>query len=154
MKKIKQFLLQKNWPQEQFSFVSPSGFSRKNKMRADLLGELLDQAREDFQSYPEFMASLPISGVDGTLKSRMKQTMRGKVRAKTGYLSGVVGLAGYMENPQGGSPLTFVFLYNGPSKKDWEVRAMFNRPALAPLSKILMNQNPNESRSGRLSRRL
>ncbi len=127
LSKIVAFLKSKKWPESHFTFENPSGFTRRNKMRADLLGQLLEEARKDFDSAPEFMASLPISGTDGTLKSRMKQTMRGKVRAKTGYLSGVVGLAGFMETRSGGEPITFVFMYNGPYKKDWEVRAMFNR---------------------------
>jgi len=125
--KIKRYLQKRKWLDSQFVFENPSGFTRNNKMRADYLGRLLDGARKDFDSAPEFMASLPISGTDGTLRSRMKQTMRGKVRAKTGYLSGVVGLAGYMETIKGEEPITFVFFYNGSAKKDWEVRAMFNR---------------------------
>jgi D-alanyl-D-alanine carboxypeptidase/D-alanyl-D-alanine-endopeptidase (penicillin-binding protein 4) len=127
LEKIVQYLQSKKWPSSAFTFVNPSGFTRSNRMRADLLGQLLDSARSKFDSAPEFMASLPISGTDGTLKSRMKQVMKGKVRAKTGYLSGVVGLAGYMETRSGGEPITFVFMYNGPYKKDWDVRAMFNR---------------------------
>lgn len=125
--KITEFLKKKGWKSDQFEFVNPSGFTKENKLRADLLGELLDSARTDFDSAPEFMASLPISGIDGTLKSRMQQVMRGKVRAKTGYLTGIVGLAGYMDTQGGGEPITFVFMYNGPYKKDWDVRAMFGR---------------------------
>lgn len=125
--KIVSFLKKNKWPADQFVFENPSGFTRNNKMRADLLGRLLVSARKNFDSSPEFMAALPISGTDGTLKSRMKQAMRGKVRAKTGYLSGVVGLAGYMEARKGVEPLTFVLIYNGPHKDDWQVRAMFNR---------------------------
>ncbi len=127
LEKIVNFLKEKGWKPSDFEFVNPSGFTRENKMRPDLLGQLLVDARKRFDYSPEFLASLPISGTDGTLKSRMKQTMRGKVRAKTGYLTGVVALAGYMEARDGGEPLTFVFLYNGPYKQDWKVRAMFNR---------------------------
>lgn len=127
LQRIVSYLGKKRWPASDFEFVNPSGFTRQNKMRADHLGALLEQARYDFDSAPEFMSSLPISGTDGTLKARMKQTMKGKVRAKTGYLSGVVALAGYMDRQSGGEPITFVFFYNGPSKQDWNVRAMFNR---------------------------
>lgn len=125
--KISEYLVRQGWSPEQFTFVNPSGFTSKNRIRPDLLGGLLEKAKYTFMSAPEFMSSLPISGVDGTLKSRMKQTMKAKVRAKTGYLSGVVGLAGYMETRSGGEPITFVMIYNGPSKKDWDVRAMFDR---------------------------
>ena len=51
---------------------------------------------------PEFTASLPIAGVDGTLKNRMQGMYAEKVlRAKTGTLSGVSALAGYTRTADG-----------------------------------------------------
>jgi D-alanyl-D-alanine carboxypeptidase len=48
------------------------------------------------------MASLPIAGVDGTLKNRMQGMYAEKVlRAKTGTLSGVSALAGYTKTADG-----------------------------------------------------
>ena len=45
-------------------------------------------------------AALPIAGQDGTLKKRMKEPyVSGKVRAKTGTLSGISSLAGYALTP-------------------------------------------------------
>ena len=70
--------------------------------------------KKDFSVYPVFLNGLPIAGVDGTLKKRMKNTKaEGWVRAKTGYLDGVVSLAGYA-GKRDGTVLTFTFLYNGP----------------------------------------
>ena len=63
---------------------------------------------------PEFIMSLPIAGVDGTLKKRMKDPLTFRqVRAKTGLLNGVVSLAGYATDSNG-MPIPFVFIYNGP----------------------------------------
>jgi D-alanyl-D-alanine carboxypeptidase/D-alanyl-D-alanine-endopeptidase (penicillin-binding protein 4) len=124
---IRKYLLKKGWKNSDYQFINPSGFTRANKMRADHLGELLEEARKQFSYSPEFLAALPISGIDGTLKSRMKYAMKEKVRAKTGYLSGVVALGGYLDSPKDNQPMTFVFFYNGSSKKDWKVRAMFDR---------------------------
>jgi len=124
--KIVSYLAANGWKKGEFQFVNPSGFTRGNKMRPDRLGELLRNSEQMFRLAPEFLSALPISGIDGTLKDRM-QPMKGLVRAKTGYLTGVVGLAGFLQSPKGGDPVTFAFIYNGPAKHDWKVRAMFDK---------------------------
>lgn len=113
-----------------YVFINASGFSRENRMTPSQLGRVLEAMREDFTSYPEFLVSLPIGGVDGTLKSRMKNSRAERwVRAKTGLLNGVVGLAGYAGRPNG-SVRTFTFIYNGAGKED-QARALFDRMAAA-----------------------
>ena len=77
-------------------FVDGSGLSRYNLLNAELLTKLLVYMYHNFELMPEFLASLPIAGVDGTLKRRMQGVSAEKVlRAKTGTLSGVSALAGY-----------------------------------------------------------
>ncbi|MYK17011.1 D-alanyl-D-alanine carboxypeptidase/D-alanyl-D-alanine-endopeptidase [Candidatus Poribacteria bacterium] len=77
-------------------FVDGSGLSRYNLLNAELLTELLVYMYQNFELMPEYLASLPIAGVDGTLKNRMQGVYAEKVlRAKTGTLSGVSALAGY-----------------------------------------------------------
>ena len=77
-------------------FVDGSGLSRYNLLNAELLTQLLVSMHHDFKLMPEFLASLPIAGVDGTLRSRMQGMSAEKMlRAKTGTLSGVSALAGY-----------------------------------------------------------
>jgi serine-type D-Ala-D-Ala carboxypeptidase/endopeptidase (penicillin-binding protein 4) len=56
-----------------------------------------------------FHESLPISGIDGTLKNRLKE-VEGKVRAKTGTIGGVRALSGYIETE--GRTLVFSILLN------------------------------------------
>ena len=126
LSKVRDFLVAKGWASKDFVFDNPSGLTRANRMRMDQLGELLLLARKRFGISPEFLSSLPLSGVDGTLKSRMRHALHSKVRAKTGYMSGIVGLAGYLES-RDGDPITFAFIYNGPAKKDWDVRAMYGK---------------------------
>ena len=75
-----------------FVMESSSGLSRHNKFRPMDMSRLLDIAFADFTLFPEFMSSLPVSGVDGTLKERL-QSKSNWIRAKTGLLTGVVGLA-------------------------------------------------------------
>ncbi len=83
-------------------FVDGSGLSRYNLLNAELLTKLLVYMYHNFELMPEFMASLPIAGVDGTLKNRMQGMYAEKtLRAKTGTLSGVSALAGYTTTADG-----------------------------------------------------
>ena len=73
-----------------------SGLSRYNLLNAELLTDLLIYMYQNFELMPEYLASLPIAGVDGTLRNRMQGVSAEKtLRAKTGTLSGVSALAGY-----------------------------------------------------------
>jgi D-alanyl-D-alanine carboxypeptidase/D-alanyl-D-alanine-endopeptidase (penicillin-binding protein 4) len=46
---------------------------------------------------PEFIASLPLAGTDGTLRNRFNVAgMRGRIRMKTGHMDDVSSLAGYV----------------------------------------------------------
>lgn len=83
-------------------FVDGSGLSRYNLLSVELLTNLLIYMYHNFELMPEFTASLPIAGVDGTLKNRMQSMSAEKVlRAKTGTLSGVSALAGYTNTADG-----------------------------------------------------
>lgn len=85
--------------------------------------------REHFQIFPEALASFPVAGVDGTLKSRMRGTpAEGRVRAKTGLLTGVAGLAGFAGRADG-TQVSFVFMFNGRPTHSEDARALFDRMA-------------------------
>jgi D-alanyl-D-alanine carboxypeptidase/D-alanyl-D-alanine-endopeptidase (penicillin-binding protein 4) len=90
-----------------FELADGSGVSRYNVIAPDQIIELLKAVHKDFRVQAEFKASLPIAGVDGTLKNRMKNTpAAGKLRAKTGTLRGVSTLSGYTTTADG-EPLAF-----------------------------------------------
>ena len=74
--------------------VDGSGVSRYNQVSPALLVSLLRCANQNPLWGPEFLVLLPIGGVDGTLAHRYTG-FPGRIRAKTGTLSGVVTLAGY-----------------------------------------------------------
>ena len=77
-------------------FVDGSGLSRYNLLNVELLTKLLVYMYRNFELMPEYLASLPVAGVDGTLRNRMQSVSAEKMlRAKTGTLSGVSALAGY-----------------------------------------------------------
>ena len=81
-----------------YRIVDGSGVSHYNLISAELLTQLL---KHIYREYPDLFKmlynSLPIAGVDGTLKNRMKSGFAfNNVRAKTGTLSGVSSLSGYL----------------------------------------------------------
>lgn len=94
--------------------LNPSGFSRENRISAAGLNDLLFAVEKDFSVFPSFVESLPVAGLDGTMKKRLIGTKgEGFVRAKTGFLDNVVALSGYAGH-QNGDLFHFSFLYNGP----------------------------------------
>lgn len=129
MKKIEKFLKGLGVPSAEMSLVNPSGLTRENKMSAAALLKVLEHLQQDFRLMPEMFVSLPIAGVDGTLKRRLKGTPGERfVRAKTGYLSGIISLAGFAGNSEG-RVLPFVFIYNGGGDEN-KVRSVFDQIAL------------------------
>jgi D-alanyl-D-alanine carboxypeptidase/D-alanyl-D-alanine-endopeptidase (penicillin-binding protein 4) len=77
-----------------------SGLSRSTHISVLQMARVLSAAYHSRYA-PEFLASLPLAGLDGTLRSRMKSTPAGSVRLKTGHLDGVSGVAGYVTTPAG-----------------------------------------------------
>lgn len=81
---------------QDMNVVDGSGLSKLNKVSPATLSKILFAAYNDSRISKVFTDSLPIAGVDGTLKKRFRGTkIKGKVFAKTGYLSGVRSLSGY-----------------------------------------------------------
>ena len=103
---------------------NPSGLSRKNKIKPVDLAMILAKQQQDFPTFAEFLTSMPLAGMDGTLKNRMKPAA-GWVRAKTGLLSGVVALAGYAGRKDG-SVQAFAFIFNGKAEQGDLVRRLFD----------------------------
>jgi serine-type D-Ala-D-Ala carboxypeptidase/endopeptidase (penicillin-binding protein 4) len=77
-----------------------SGLSRTTRISALQLAAVLRAAYHSSYA-PEFIASLPLAGVDGTLRSRMQGAQPGSARLKTGHLDGVSGIAGYVTGASG-----------------------------------------------------
>jgi D-alanyl-D-alanine carboxypeptidase len=89
-----------------------SGLSRRNLLTAETLIRLLETA-DTLKMKEEFLNSLSIAGVDGTLRKRMKYTgAENNLKAKTGTLRNVSALAGYITTLEG-ERLCFAFLFKG-----------------------------------------
>ncbi len=129
---IQQFLLEDvKLEKKNFQFLNPSGLTRENKFRPIDIAKVLSYVKREFPFYPEFLSALPIAGVDGTLKSRLvsKSTL-GWVRAKTGLLTGVAGLAGFAGRKDK-IELIFTFIYNGEHSRIGKVHQLFDQLAQA-----------------------
>lgn len=78
-----------------------------------------------------YIDSLPIAGVDGTLRKRLKETAaEGNVRAKTGYISRVRSLSGFVTT-KAGEPLVFSILMNNHLCPSSEASAVQDRIVVA-----------------------
>lgn len=83
-----------------YRIVDGSGVSHYNLVSTELINGILKYLYYNHpEKYLKLYETLPIAGVDGTLASRMKQTKAfNNVRAKTGTLSGVSCLSGYVKD--------------------------------------------------------
>jgi D-alanyl-D-alanine carboxypeptidase/D-alanyl-D-alanine-endopeptidase (penicillin-binding protein 4) len=104
------------------NFDNGSGLSRQNRITAAQLGKLLQSAYAS-ANMAELISSLPITGIDGTL--RRSQAAAGSAHLKTGSLREVTALAGYVQNANG-KRYVLVALVNHPN-------AAAARPALDAL---------------------
>jgi len=97
---FRNLLLQFEIDDSKLVVADASGLSKKNKITAKLMGELLYKIRKE-EKYGPLYESLPIGGVSGTLENRFITTAPaavGLVRAKTGTLNGTATLAGYVQS--------------------------------------------------------
>jgi serine-type D-Ala-D-Ala carboxypeptidase/endopeptidase (penicillin-binding protein 4) len=98
-------------PPDAYVQADGSGLSRYNYVAPEALAEVLEGMyhRPDFEP---FYDALPVAGVDGTLATRFLGTAAaGNVHAKTGTLSNVRSLSGYVRDADG-ELLVFVLLVN------------------------------------------
>jgi D-alanyl-D-alanine carboxypeptidase/D-alanyl-D-alanine-endopeptidase (penicillin-binding protein 4) len=91
--------------------IDGSGLSRRNALSADALLVILLRMHDATNVSP-FMTGLPVAAVDGTLETRMRETpAAGNVRAKTGTMSNIRSMAGYVTT-RDGERLAFVVMVN------------------------------------------
>ncbi|VWX59828.1 D-alanyl-D-alanine carboxypeptidase / D-alanyl-D-alanine-endopeptidase (Penicillin-binding protein 4) [Burkholderiales bacterium 8X] len=80
-------------------FDNGSGLSREERITAGELGKMLQVAWRS-PVMPELMSSLPLAGVDGTLRRRPLRS-GGAAHLKTGTLRDAAGVAGYVHGASG-----------------------------------------------------
>jgi D-alanyl-D-alanine carboxypeptidase/D-alanyl-D-alanine-endopeptidase (penicillin-binding protein 4) len=85
-----------------YALADGSGLSRHNLVSADTIVKILRAMATSPKHAQAFEATLPIAGKDGTISGRMKATRaENNVKAKTGTLTRVRALSGYMTTADG-----------------------------------------------------
>ncbi len=98
---IRQWLIAKGINAAELVIDNGSGLSRADRLSAALLARIL-QAAWMSPTMPEFIASLPLAGVDGTMRKRAESlSVKSFAHIKTGSLTEVAGIAGYVTTRSG-----------------------------------------------------
>jgi D-alanyl-D-alanine carboxypeptidase/D-alanyl-D-alanine-endopeptidase (penicillin-binding protein 4) len=103
-------------PRGAFVQADGSGLSRHNYISANATTQLLTYMATHRYSNA-FRDAMPIAGVDGTLRTRLRETpAAGNLRAKTGTISGVAALSGYVTSAAGERLVFSIILNNYPEE--------------------------------------
>jgi len=98
---VEEWLREKQLHFTELKLDNGSGLSRESRLSAEVLGGVLRYAWES-PFMPEFMSSLSLSGLDGTLARRFRdEPLEGKAHIKTGRLDDVAAIAGYLQARSG-----------------------------------------------------
>ena len=95
------YLTSHNIPIDGLVINNGAGLSREARMSTSLMNNILQRGYH-ISLMPEFIASLPIGGVDGTMRDRLRNAgTRGNMHVKTGSLDEVAAVAGYVNARSG-----------------------------------------------------
>lgn len=98
---VREWLAEHGMDFEELRIDNGAGLSRKSRMTARHLGQMLRYAYES-PYMPEYLASLSLSGLDGTLSRRFKDSsLTGQAHMKTGSLDDVSAVAGFFQSRSG-----------------------------------------------------
>ena len=116
-----------NVPADAIVVSDGSGLSRYDYVTADAIVAILSRMYQDVRHKEAWLAALPVAGVDGTMRERFKgSAAAGQVRAKTGTISNVRALSGYVPTTDG-EWLAFSIIVNNVTGSGAEVVAPIDR---------------------------
>ena len=111
---VREFLRKAGIGDNEVALNDGSGLSRNDLISANTTVQLLTFMSKH-KYFAQFRDALPIAGVDGTLRTRMRGTpAEGNLRAKTGSLSSVASLSGYVTTATGEHLVFSMMLNNYP----------------------------------------
>ncbi|MGV3740192.1 MAG: D-alanyl-D-alanine carboxypeptidase/D-alanyl-D-alanine endopeptidase [Gammaproteobacteria bacterium] len=140
---VKQYLQQQTGiDMQSASLIDGSGLSRKDLLSTEQTVSLLRYLYERFPISYEYIAALPIAGQDGTLKRRLrKPTQKGLIRAKTGTMTGVMSLSGYLYTANGHTVAFAIYINTRPGTSP-NVSGRY-RSMIESLCDFLLKQKPS-----------
>lgn len=98
---VEEWLTERDFDFAELNFDNGAGLSRVSRLTARHLGELLRYAWQS-PLMPEFISSMSLSGIDGTLTYRFRgDELAGRAHMKTGSLDHVSAIAGYLQARSG-----------------------------------------------------
>lgn len=124
---VRQWLAKKGITAPHLVMENGSGLSRAERVSAREMATLLQAAwRSPYAA--EFMSSMPLVGMDGTMRKRLKRTaMNGEGHIKTGTLNTVRAIAGFSRDVNGNT-WAVVAILNDP--KPWGARSVLDQVLL------------------------
>lgn len=124
---INGLLKRKNISTQGFFIENGSGLSRQERITARQLAAMLEAAWQSPYA-AEFISSMPLVGMDGTMRRRLRNTaLTGQAHIKTGTLRNVRAIAGYSRDRNGDS-WAVVAIINHP--KPWGASAILDQVLL------------------------
>jgi D-alanyl-D-alanine carboxypeptidase/D-alanyl-D-alanine-endopeptidase (penicillin-binding protein 4) len=122
-KAMKEFWTGKGIDTNNLFLADGSGLSRQNAFTAKTLVDILVYMKTQSQWYDAFEKSIPLTGLEGTQKYYFQESMlKGKARAKTGSMTRVRCMAGYMLT-QSGRDIAFAIMVNNYSGSSATVKS-------------------------------
>lgn len=119
------FLTEIGVPADSFVLVNGSGLNDTNRVTPMQITHLLHQMHKRFELRPEFVASLAVAGQSGTITGRFEDSpASARLRAKTGSLTGVSALSGYVVT-RTNEVLAFSVMmndYRGRARSMWRIQ--------------------------------
>lgn len=124
---VQDYLNDLGLPPDTVRLVNGSGLSREIAVPASVVTAVILDMYGDHKVGYEFLSSMAIGGVDGTLWSRFRdEGLAGRIRGKTGSLNGVFCLAGVVDGGDG-EVYAFALLANELGSSSWPVKRLIER---------------------------
>jgi D-alanyl-D-alanine carboxypeptidase/D-alanyl-D-alanine-endopeptidase (penicillin-binding protein 4) len=124
---VKKYLSSLGLDLTNFQMRDGSGLSRKSYVSPRLFVNMFQRIQKETTYSPEFLNLLPVAGVDGTLRKRLKKVPYHRlVRGKTGVVDGVTCLTGLIDG-RGGEGIVYSMMFNKNGNRHGDCKNVQNQ---------------------------